>query len=228
VKVKSWIENRHLRNRIIPLLSHFFEKTEKNKLNEQAVPSYLHPSGVMRETFWLRIMAAHAASKPGKRTLDFGSGLGAMLPWHEQSGGEVFLYDSNPLTLQYLAELNLKKEFRPFQILTGIESLKALPDGHFDNIFALDVLEHIENLDEVLLVLRRLLSPNGRLIVSSPTENWAYRFARNFGGEGYQGEFHERAAKEVEAALAKFFEVQLTARIYPILTFFRIVVATKK
>ncbi len=182
----------------------------------------------MRETFWLRIMAANAASVPGRRILDFGSGLGAMLPWHEHAGGEVFLYDSNPLTLAYLKELNDRKEFRSFNILSGVESLKALPDGHFDNIFALDVLEHIENLDEILLELGRLLSAKGRLIVSSPTENWIYKFARNFGGEGYQGEFHERAAPEVEAGLAKYFDVKLTARIYPIVTFFRIVTATKK
>ena len=97
-----------------------------------------------------------------------------------------------------------------------------------DTIFALDVLEHVDDLPTLLLEFVRILKPGGRLIVSSPTENAIYKFVRKFGGPGYQGEYHLRAAKEVEYDLSKIFRLNLSKRIFPIFTFFRIVEATKE
>ena len=213
--------NQHLskREQIIPFLSSTFKKSQKNALNEQAVPSYLHSSFLVRETFWLRIVQAHAQAKTGERVLDFGSGLGAMLPWHLKSYRETHLYDSHPMVMQHLEELKKNEPYTDLKLHMTLQSLKELPENYFDTIFALDVLEHVDNLPDVLVELKRLLKPKGKLVVSSPTENWIYKFSRNFGGEGYKGEYHIRAAKEVEEDLQRFFKVKLKARVYPIFTF---------
>jgi len=55
---------------------------------------------------------------------------------------------------------------------------EEVPDHTFDRIFCLDVLEHIERLETAISVLRHLLSPQGRLIVSEPTESFLYRLGR--------------------------------------------------
>src|SRR5262245_31947180 len=42
------------------------------------------------------------------------------------------------------------------------------PSGSFDFVLSVSVLEHIPNIEEVLREVRRLLKPNGLLIVSVP------------------------------------------------------------
>lgn len=112
--------------------------------------------------------------------------------------------------------------------LTMLEGKLSLESHSVDTIFALDVLEHVDDLPTLLLEFVRILKPGGRLIVSSPTENAIYKFVRRFGGPGYQGEFHLRAAKEVEFDLSKDFRLKLRSRVFPILTFFRIVEGTRE
>jgi SAM-dependent methyltransferase len=41
-------------------------------------------------------------------------------------------------------------------------------DDHFDSVFSSEVFEHVFNLDEVLLEIRRVLKPGGHLLVTVP------------------------------------------------------------
>lgn len=49
-----------------------------------------------------------------------------------------------------------------------------LPDGHYDMIVLLDVLEHIESDRASLQVLRRKLAPGGRLVLTVPAAPWLW------------------------------------------------------
>ena len=42
------------------------------------------------------------------------------------------------------------------------------PDGHFDAVVCFEVLEHVFNLDEVFTEIRRVLKPQGRLLITIP------------------------------------------------------------
>jgi SAM-dependent methyltransferase len=42
------------------------------------------------------------------------------------------------------------------------------PNGHFDNIFSSEVIEHISNLDDIFLELNRILSPGGKIGLTCP------------------------------------------------------------
>jgi len=49
-----------------------------------------------------------------------------------------------------------------------------LPDGRYDLIVLLDVLEHIENDRASLRVLKRKLAPGGRLVLTVPAAPWLW------------------------------------------------------
>ena len=44
------------------------------------------------------------------------------------------------------------------------------------------MLEHVEQLEAVVDLFRGLLTQRGRLVVSGPTESWAYRLGRQIAG----------------------------------------------
>ena len=54
--------------------------------------------------------------------------------------------------------------------------------GRFDTIFALDVLEHIPDLEKVSVKLKELIGDFGQLIISGPTENTFYHLGRRLAG----------------------------------------------
>jgi len=48
----------------------------------------------------------------------------------------------------------------------------------FDVVFVLSVLEHIEEIEKSINEIRRVLKPEGVVILSGPTESWFYKFCR--------------------------------------------------
>lgn len=52
------------------------------------------------------------------------------------------------------------------------------PDNYFTIVFALDTLEHVEDVQKAIDEIYRVLKPNGSVILSGPTETWFYRFCR--------------------------------------------------
>ena len=60
-----------------------------------------------------------------------------------------------------------------FQVMNS-ESMK-FKDNFFDEIYAMDVLEHVDNLDKVLHEIRRVLKPGGKFVINIPhynSEKW--------------------------------------------------------
>ena len=56
-----------------------------------------------------------------------------------------------------------------------------------DIITSFDVLEHVENLDSLLKIFSKILSPSGIIIISGPTENFLYYLARKIANIGIKG-----------------------------------------
>ncbi|MGC8622069.1 MAG: class I SAM-dependent methyltransferase [Caldisphaera sp.] len=116
-----------------------------------------------------------------RKTLDFGTGFGAMLPISSSISEEVIAVDAyddqiraanalvNFLKLDNVKVIKVEKE----------NGLSRFKDQEFDLILALDVLEHNVNYKSIILGLKRVLKPEGLIIVSLPSENFIYRlFAR--------------------------------------------------
>lgn len=219
-------EDFSYKREIVPFLESSRSSFPDRAWDEQAIPSYLHPIAVVRYVFWKRVHAAIKLARASERALDYGCGAGAMFPWLHRKFKEVIAYDIDSKSQMAARQICEKNNWNNIKILT--ENITTLPNESIDVIFALDVLEHIDALPELLIEFKRILKSNGVIIVSSPTENFIYKSVRKFAGPGYQGEFHLKAAKEVERDLEQIFKVKLRKRIFPILTFFRIVTATKK
>ena len=63
-----------------------------------------------------------------------------------------------------------------------VEDIKKTSFGneYFSTIFALDILEHIKDIDNAILEIHRVLKPDGVFILCGPTESFFYKLCRFF------------------------------------------------
>lgn len=153
--------------------------------DEMAIPSYLHRNPLIRWLMWRRYEEIARVGHFTKETkvLEFGCGSGVFLPELVHSCGQVYALDLFPEYAKNLANmLELKVEF--------LNELAELQDASVDLIIAADVLEHITDLGPYLKLFAAKLKADGRLIVSGPTENFAYKIGRFLAGFGDKGDYH--------------------------------------
>ena len=152
---------------------------KKEVEDEMAIPSYLHHNKLINWIFWRRfeIIIRFCNLKNTDSVLDFGCGTGALLPTLSKNAKKVYATDlvidvANKLVYEHGLE----------NVFFVENNLNQIPNEKIDIIIAADVLEHIENIDEYLSAFRKKLKPEGRLIVSGPTENFLYKIGRLIAG----------------------------------------------
>ena len=104
-------------------------------------------------------LAWHHLEFEGKRILDFGSGFG-LTANHLAKKNDVVAVEPNEEMLEYRV---CENEYE--QIVGSIESLKSMPDNSFDVIVCHNVLEYMNNREEVLAELSRLLKDDGMISI---------------------------------------------------------------
>lgn len=93
--------------------------------------------------------------------LDYGCGTGAFLYEMKLNGWQVHGIEPDAGARLKAEQLN--------GIAVGLpQHISTLPEGTFDVITMWHVLEHVHALNDVIEQLKRLLSPNGKLIVAVP------------------------------------------------------------
>lgn len=193
-------------------------------LAESAFPAYSHSNPLARWLFWSRVKKARqfAARLPKmRRCLDFGCGGGVMLPLLAQYSRRVVGYDI---------------DLRPFRLLEPhfpmppqvevTDDWESVENHGWDLIVALDVLEHVEHLDQTLEEMSQMLVPCGKLLVSGPTENGIYRLGRRLAGREFTGHYHVRDIYAIRLAMQKYFHVQCEATLFYPLPLFKLYSAT--
>ena len=193
--------------------------TQKGRYDECTIPSYAHRNRLISWLFWKRIEAALslAGDLRGKAVLDFGCGGGVTFQYlHEQGCAITGCEDQFPdLAGEMSRSLGIDVEIS--------SDLFVLQGRRFDVIFALDVLEHIDDLGAVLEKFRELSHKHTRIVISGPTENFLYRMGRLIIGYQEQGRFHERTIYDVEREMKEGrFCLQAMQTIFPGLTLFRV------
>jgi 2-polyprenyl-3-methyl-5-hydroxy-6-metoxy-1,4-benzoquinol methylase len=179
------------------LLTEMAQLLAKDARDEMAIPSYLHKNRPLRWMAWRRVevladylaqTAVTLPTPPAERTLmDFGCGTGILFPAETADFRQIYGVD---LVLD-AARLHLTKRAYPqtnFQLFNPDEAQTYIPDHSLDVIIAAEVLEHISPLDETLSFFRQKLRPNGRLLITVPTENKLYHFGRRL--SGFEKHFH--------------------------------------
>ena len=118
--------------------------------------------------------------REGTRTLEVGAGLGAHSKFEDLQRQDYYC-------LEYRQEFcdELAKVFSADRVVCGsIEERQPWPDGFFDRIVVIHVLEHLRNLPQALAEMHRLLRPGGNLDVVMPCEGGlAYGLARKISAE---------------------------------------------
>lgn len=128
------------------------------------------------------IERAHGPDVTFARVLEIGAGTGQHLPFVRHRFDEYTFNDANPATLD-VARARLDPARRS-QVRFSIQSGAALdyPDGTFDRIIAVHVLEHIVHPHLALQEWTRVLKDGGVLSILIPTDpGLLWRLSRHLG-----------------------------------------------
>jgi len=169
-------------------------------------------------------------SRPGFRTtLEIGAGLGAHLEYEQLTPEQEANYYCNEYRENMAAAIRARFP-RVRTVVGDCQQRMDFPDGFFDRILAIHVLEHLPDLPACLRELHRLLNKErGQLLIVIPTEGSpAYGLARRLSAqrlwyrhfsapyeEFYRRE-HINLVPEIRAELAPLFTIE-TSRHFPLL-----------
>lgn len=167
--------------------------------------------------FWKRIEIAlkMAEIEENQSVLDFGCGGGVTFKYLSERDCSIVGCDSGfcEMAKQVCQWLDIKAKIYP--VLSQIE------ESEFDCILALDVLEHVQEIDLCIEKLLELAHNKTRIIISGPTESVLYRSGRWFAG--FSGGYHHRTIYDIEKKFdeKKLKRITLKKLYFPI-TLFRI------
>jgi 2-polyprenyl-3-methyl-5-hydroxy-6-metoxy-1,4-benzoquinol methylase len=197
-------------------------------MSEAAFPAYADSNPFIRFLFWRRVwmtikfLESHG---PYKAVLDFGCGGGVVLPLLTSFANRLVGLDSNITPYRALStHLPFPDKTEVYE--TKKRPLSHFPDKTFDVIIALDVLEHVNNLREVLAEFCRVTNPGGMTIVCGPTENLFYRTGRMIAGKQYTGDYHATNIYDIRKVMDTFMETKTLATLYHPFPLFKIVCGT--
>lgn len=94
--------------------------------------------------------------------LEIGAGDGANLP-HYPSGTHVTALEPNPHMIDYLKKNMARLSLIIDTIIAPAEKI-PFPDDHFDTVVSIHVLCSVNNPDQVLAEVKRVLRPGGRFL----------------------------------------------------------------
>jgi SAM-dependent methyltransferase len=165
---------------------------------EMAIPSYFHRNPFVRYIIRARLdeILRVGGFSPADVVLDFGTGTGILIPELCQRVSGVIGTDLRTEIARRMVWLSEIPNAR----IVELDDFWTLPTNSVSKIVAADVLEHVENLDNLLDHFAKILKPGGRLIVSGPTESGFYKLCRRIAG--FSGEYHLRSIFDIEARLA--------------------------
>jgi SAM-dependent methyltransferase len=158
--------------------------------------------------------------KRGARTLEIGAGLGEHSRFEDLNRQSYYCLEYREAFCRELVKL-----FPPDRVVRGdIEQRQSWPDGFFDRVIAVHVLEHLCNLPAALVEIQRLLAPDGCFDVVLPCEGGlAYGLARKISAERlFRREFnldytpiarneHVSTVGEIETELRREFTIERSA-----------------
>jgi 2-polyprenyl-3-methyl-5-hydroxy-6-metoxy-1,4-benzoquinol methylase len=194
------------------LQSHFDVRRQFEKLEESCVPSYVHANKVAAWVAWQRTKAAaklyerHAAAGP---ILDFGAATGEV--------GQL-IGKRGPYTIVEQDDLLARAcgEWQETQRTT----LEQAQSNSFAAVFALDSLEHNEDIPALVSRLVPVLRPDGVFILSGPTESGFYRLGRRIAG--FSGHYHHSTIFDIEAIMSEHCTLVDARRVPLFPTLFRV------
>ncbi|MEW6349812.1 MAG: class I SAM-dependent methyltransferase [Thermodesulfobacteriota bacterium] len=172
----------------------------------------------------VRKIVGMLALKPTERVLEIGCGAGNVL---ESLGmGTLFGIDLSEALLRIA---KTKRYAADCHLLQSYGECLPFPDKSFDKVICSEVLEHVPDPEAICAEISRVLTDNGRFVVSVPNEKlinsvkrgllvtgvWpllsaisGYRFSKNMTDEWH---LHEFDKSRLQGLLGRFFKVGAVA-----------------
>jgi len=195
--------SRKFNNNLDIALKKLANVTQSEKTDEISAPLYLHKNFLVRKTFIDRFKKAHSlASFKGKSVLDYGCGSGIFL---QAISNEIKQGIGVDLDIEVAKQIVSAKNI----VLKEINNEKDIESfSNINIITSFDVLEHIQNFEPLLNTFKKILDPDGTIIISGPTENFLYKFARIITRFGVTGrllgeEEHVSNIKDIKEMMLK-------------------------
>ena len=150
-------------------------------------------------------------ARPGERVLDLGCGAGRFVAALREAGADPVGVEVAPAALERAAANAPGADLR----LLGEDGTIPLEHGSVDLVWCSEVLEHVADGAELLLVARRVLRRGGRLLVTVPFHGRVKaagialtRFDAHFDPQGQHLRFFTRSSLERTLQAAGFDDVR--------------------
>lgn len=150
------------------------------------------------ENFNHSYAAKRAVIPPGCRTLEIGAGIGTHLHYENLDIQEYHCVDLRPNVLA-----DLGKAFPKVRVVQGDCQLGLdFPDGFFNRIIAINILEHLPDLPRAVAEIGRLLAADGTVDVIIPCDpGFLYGLGRKISAERmfrkrYKQDYHWFISRE--------------------------------
>jgi len=157
------------------------------------------------------------------RALDVGCGFGMLFLAAFRSFGnaELIGVDISDVAVSYALKIARSREL-VHQFVSADASSLPFKSGYFDLVFAMDILEHLEDPQKVLTEMARCLKEDGVMIVTVPLESpmlQAVRYFALLGGRLGNVRPHWKGKMKSYKELLKFVESRFyvtTTRYTPV------------
>ncbi|MBI5892620.1 MAG: methyltransferase domain-containing protein [Deltaproteobacteria bacterium] len=107
----------------------------------------------------------------GKKVLDIGGGMGYGSFLVSRYADKMFFLDKSPEVVEIVKKL--WGSLRPnLEVLSGDLDKQDFEDKSLDVVILMDVIEHIEEPEKILLEIKRLLKDDGVLIITTPEQDY--------------------------------------------------------
>ncbi len=114
----------------------------------------------------LALLEQSVGALAGLRLLDLGAGMGGFTVAAARAGARVTACEYNPAYCRII-ELRAARYDLALPVFNGAGEALPFPPASFDAVTAWDVLEHVQNPEQVLAEIARVLRPGGHALLTA-------------------------------------------------------------
>ena len=114
----------------------------------------------------LKLIERYGGALPGRRILDLGAGMGGSAVALQLAGAFPLAYEYN-LAYCTITQLRAARYALDLPVINGVGEALPFADASFDLAICWDVLEHVQQPEQLISELARVVRPGGRVLITA-------------------------------------------------------------